>query len=109
MFELPLIQRRIQQDFIINVHRPSHKNNLYSSQILMKLALYRYIFEKCPNINFMKIRPVAAELFHAGMTKLTVVFRNCAIRFKMIKNREDSFSTITMCQHLTTGVAIVRF
>jgi hypothetical protein len=52
----------------------------YSCQILMKLEFSRQIFEKNFQIwNFMKIRPVGAELFHADgqtdMTKLIVAFR----------------------------------
>jgi len=42
----------------------------------------RQIFEKYSNIKFQKIRPMGAELFHAewqaGITKLTVAFRNFA-------------------------------
>ena len=35
----------------------------YSGQILMKREFFRQIFEK--HSNFMKIRPVRTELFHA--------------------------------------------
>ena len=42
------------------------KSTLYSRPILMKLEFSRYIFENNPQIsNFMKIRPVGAELFYA--------------------------------------------
>jgi hypothetical protein len=48
----------------------------------MKLEILRQIFEKCSKSEFMKIRPLWAELFHADgrteMTKLIVVFRNFA-------------------------------
>jgi hypothetical protein len=59
----------------------------YSCHILTKLALSPQISEKRANKNFMKIRPVGAELFHADwltdrqtdrqadMMKLTVAFR----------------------------------
>jgi hypothetical protein len=44
--------------------------------------MFSTVCEKSSNINFMKIRPVGAELFHADrrtdMTKLIVAFRNCA-------------------------------
>jgi len=47
----------------------------------MKLELSRQIFDKNTS-NFMKIRPVGAELFHADrrtdMTKLIIAFRNFA-------------------------------
>ena len=59
----------------------------------MKLEFSRRIFETTQILNFMKIRPVGAELFHAdgraetdgqtGMTKLIVAFRNFANAPKM--------------------------
>ena len=59
----------------------------YSCRILIKLEVFRQIFEKKKQISrLIKIRPVGAELFHAGgridektdMTELTVAFRNFA-------------------------------
>jgi hypothetical protein len=55
----------------------------YSCHILMKLELFRHVFEKKAQISsFNKIHPVVAELFLADgqmdMTKLTVAFRNFA-------------------------------
>jgi hypothetical protein len=49
----------------------------------MKIVLDRFSKKKKNlNINFIKIRPVRVELFHAegqtDMTKLTVAFRNFA-------------------------------
>ena len=49
----------------------------------MKLEFSRRVFPKNIQIpNFMKIRPVGAEMFHVDertdMTKLTVAFRNFA-------------------------------
>ena len=53
----------------------------------MKLEFSRQVFEKRSNSNFMKIRPLGAELFNASgkaegirtdMTKLTAAFRNSA-------------------------------
>jgi hypothetical protein len=48
----------------------------------MKLEFSRQIFKKSQTSNFIKIRPVGAELFHADrradMTKLIVAFRNLA-------------------------------
>jgi len=48
----------------------------------MKLEFSRHIFETKQMSNFMKIRPVGADLFHADrridMTKLMVAFRNFA-------------------------------
>jgi hypothetical protein len=78
LFEIFLILRRIERDIIINLHRPSCKVRVVVAIYLMKVEFSRYIFEKC-STNFMKIRPVGAELFHAGgrtdMTNLIVAFR----------------------------------
>jgi hypothetical protein len=54
----------------------------------MKLEFSRQIFEKNSQIsNYMKIRPLGAELFHAGrrtaITKLRISFRNLANAPKM--------------------------
>ena len=60
----------------------------------MKFEFSRHIFEKkiTEMSNFMKIRSVGAELFHADgrtdMTKLTAAFRNFANASKMIRNGE---------------------
>jgi hypothetical protein len=61
-------------------------NTLYSCPILTTLEFSGQIFEICSISNFMKIRPVGAELFQAdgrtdrqaGMTELIVAFRNFA-------------------------------
>jgi hypothetical protein len=56
--------------------------SILNNQILSKLELSQQIFENYRNINFMKITPVGAELFHADsqtdMTKLIVAFHNFA-------------------------------
>ena len=48
----------------------------------MKLEIFRQLFKNTQVSNFMKIRPVGAELFHADgrtdMMKLTVTIRNFA-------------------------------
>jgi hypothetical protein len=65
----------------------------YSFQSLMKLKFTRREFKKIKKIqNFMKIRPVRAESFHAvgqtDMTNLLVTTRNFANSFKNEVNRE---------------------
>ena len=55
----------------------------YFCRVLLKLIFSRQIFEKSLKYQIaFKIRPVGAELFHAGwltdMTKLIVAFRNFA-------------------------------
>ena len=60
----------------------------YSCTILMKLKLPRLIFEIYSN--FMKIRPVGAELFRAdGRTKLIVAFHNFADAPSKVKGTTD--------------------
>jgi hypothetical protein len=48
----------------------------------MKLEISRQIFEKYPNINFIKIRQMGAELFHGDgqtdMPKPIIAFPNFA-------------------------------
>jgi hypothetical protein len=66
------------------------QSNHYCCRILTELEFSRQIFEKAKISNFIKIRPVGAELFHAdrqtdrqtGMTKLIVTFRNFANALK---------------------------
>jgi hypothetical protein len=58
----------------------------------MKIEVSEHIFEKAQISDFIKIRPVAAELFHADgrtetdVTKLIVTFRNYANTPKMAIN-----------------------
>jgi hypothetical protein len=73
-----LILRRIQRDIAINLYRSSCK----VPGILMKLEFSRHVFEKHSISNFMMIRPVRAELFHADrrrdMMMLIVAFLSFA-------------------------------
>jgi len=64
----------------------------------MKLEFSWQSFEKYSNINFMKIRPVGSELFHADrrkdgrteMTKLIVAFHNFRKRLKIQRSHSLS-------------------
>jgi len=62
-----LILRRPERDMIKKMYSllAFLQSCRYSCQILMKLEFSRQIFEKIHISNFMKILPVAAELFHA--------------------------------------------
>ena len=63
----------------INVFMSSAR---YSCQILTKFEFFDRFSKNTQISNFMKIRPVGGELFHADgqidMTKVIVVFRNFA-------------------------------
>jgi hypothetical protein len=84
------ILRRNEWDVIKNVYWSSSKLSFIFVRFLWNLN-FLDIFSKNPQIsNFMKIRPVGTELFHAdgrtderknrrtGMTKLIIAFRNFA-------------------------------
>jgi len=64
--ETSFILRINEQDNVIKVHRSPRNVCRYSCNVLMKLELSRQNFEKYSSTNFVKIRPVGAELFHAG-------------------------------------------
>ena len=85
LVETFLILRKIQRDTIINVHRFSCNVPVMLLRFEINLAFFsRQIFPKKPQIsNFVKFRPVGAEMFPVGgqterdkthMTKLMVVF-----------------------------------
>ena len=67
---------------IVNVYRSRCKVPVFSCHISISLVFSGQGFRSPHILNFMKIRPVRAELFHADgqtdMTKLTVAFRNFA-------------------------------
>jgi hypothetical protein len=81
-----LILRRIQPNIIINVHSCSCKVPVALVRFWWNFNFQDRFSTNSQISNFMKIRPVGAELFHAdgrtdsqtNMTKLTVTFRNFA-------------------------------
>jgi hypothetical protein len=93
--ETLLILKTTEQDIIINVHKSSYNTTCYSCQILMKLELLGVVSNNAPISNFMMIRSVGTELFHAEgqteMTKPIVSFRN----FTKATKRTWIINTIT--------------
>ena len=66
-----LILRRTERDMIRKCILVFMWSTRYSCQTLMKLEFSRQIFEKTQISNFMKIRLVGAELFHADWQRDT--------------------------------------
>ena len=77
-----LILRIVQRYIAINIKKSSCEVLLFLSDFTKTLFFFIDFRKKVPVSDFMKIRPVGAELFHADgqtdKTKLIVVFRNTA-------------------------------
>jgi hypothetical protein len=75
------MQRRIQQDIIKKVFMSSSKAPVTLIRFQSILNFHDRFLEKFQMSNFIKIRPVRAELFYVDRqtdtTKLLVAFRNC--------------------------------
>ena len=100
LFEIFLILS-IQRDFIINVYRSSCEVSVNLVRLWSKLNF----LDKCSKSqvsNFMKIRPVRAELFHADrqtdgrtdITKVIVPFRSFANAPKILRSARTVFLRI---------------
>jgi hypothetical protein len=63
--EIFLILRRTERDIFKNINWSSCKSNGCSCKIINNFEYSRRIFEKYSNINFIKLGPGEAELFHA--------------------------------------------
>ena len=61
-----LILSRIQRDIVVNVKTPSCKVPVIRVVLYWNLNFLDRFSEKAQFSNFIKIRPVGAELFHAG-------------------------------------------
>jgi len=67
--ETYLILRRTDRDKINNVFWSSCEAPVILGQILMTLDISQEIFETYSKMNFISIRPVGEELFHANGRK----------------------------------------
>jgi len=69
------------------------QSDRYSCQILMKPTIFDIFSKNLQIANFMKIRPVTAELFHAGgmtaLTKLIFAFRNFSKATKIVDDLRE--------------------
>ena len=88
--ETCLILRRIQRDIIVNIHESSCKYSLILLDF-KKLEISRQFLRNIQVSNFMKIRPLGDELFHADewtdrqadMSKVIIAFRNFSSSLKI--------------------------
>ena len=63
-----LIMRRTKLEIVRNVHRSPCKVLVFLVRVALNLSFLRQFFSKNTQIlNFMKIRPVEAELIHADV------------------------------------------
>jgi hypothetical protein len=90
-----LILRKIQRDIIIDVqvHRASCKVSVIFVRFQWNISFPHRLFQKSSNVNFMKIRPVGAELWSCGWTDKHEEARSpfFAILLTRLK-RTDSFN-----------------
>jgi hypothetical protein len=108
--ETHLILRRIQRDVTINVRRFFVQTTLFYCQVLMKLEL----LDSCPKNTelsyFMKIRPLVAELFHAGGR--TDRRDEAYARFSFANSSEtknERFTVLLCCLYYTPCVFVLTY
>jgi hypothetical protein len=100
-----LILRGIERDIIINVHRSSCKVPVILVSLSRNSNFLDRLSKNRQKSNFMKIRRVEAELFHAdgrtGITKLIVAARNFANAPKKTSPRSYQYPSSTRERRIT--------
>jgi len=103
-----LILRRIQQDITTNTLTSSRKVSVILVRFLGILKFHDRVSNKTRIRNFIKIRPVWAELFHADKridtTKLVVVFGNSANTSEKSSHWERTAWVLTLRRDITAGL-----
>ena len=124
--EIVFISRRSERDMIKNVHWSSCRVPFILVRLRWSLNFIESFSKNAQISNFMKIRPVRAELFHADrqterdfgrtdMTKLIVAFRNFANVYKSVSRylvfwpkvepitSRTQVKSVTTCAYLLTA------
>jgi hypothetical protein len=107
-----LILRRIQLDMFRNVYCSSCKVAIILLRFWWNFGFLNIFSKNAQVPNFMNIRPVGAELFHADgqtdMTKLMVPFRNFAKVPKMTQGLSQVVECILTDGNRTNDLSLNR-
>jgi hypothetical protein len=109
MYETFLTLRRIQRDTVINVLTSSRKVPVILIGFWWNLHFPDRFSNGTQISDFVKIRPMGSELFHADMAKVIVTFRHFAKTPKIImqhwRNENDKRSSRKPNPYPTTTVS----
>ena len=110
-FEIFLILKTIQRDTIINVHRFSYKEPVYSCQTLINLEFSRQIFEKSSYLLtylFHPLLPSSVEEIPESLPLLSILY--CPFHLNPCYSfLFEKFSSIKFDKNTSSGSKVVPF